>query len=251
MSDPSNTPELDTQARFDVALKELRGKQRQFVLEYLKDLNGKRAAIRAGYSEKTAEVQASQILRILKVAEAVSFGLELKCMGPTEVLARLSAHARGDMADFLRVDEEDVLIDMNLAMLTDAEVAMLALSGTDAVRELLDPQPTGEDDDNESSQQKAASSKRKPVRITTMTVKRQVARLDLLQAADKLNLIKKYSIDDKGKVAIELYDAQAANKLIGQKHGLFVEKHEFSGPNGDPIPVKVYERNDDFDPDGA
>ena len=41
---------------------ELNPKQQRFVDEYLIDLNGKQAAIRAGYSEKTAEVQASRLL---------------------------------------------------------------------------------------------------------------------------------------------------------------------------------------------
>jgi phage terminase small subunit len=46
-------------------------KQERFVLEYLKDLNGKQAAIRAGYSPKTAEVQASRLLSNVKVSEFV------------------------------------------------------------------------------------------------------------------------------------------------------------------------------------
>jgi phage terminase small subunit len=51
-------------------------KQQRFVAEYLVDLNGKQAAIRAGYSPKTAEVQASRLLRNAQVAEAVSTGAE-------------------------------------------------------------------------------------------------------------------------------------------------------------------------------
>lgn len=42
-------------------------KQKRFCLEYLKDLNGKQAAIRSGYSERTAEVQASRLLTNAKV----------------------------------------------------------------------------------------------------------------------------------------------------------------------------------------
>jgi phage terminase small subunit len=47
-------------------------KQARFVAEYLKDLNGKQAAIRTGYSPKTAEIQASRLLSNPKVAAAVS-----------------------------------------------------------------------------------------------------------------------------------------------------------------------------------
>ncbi|RPH76590.1 MAG: terminase small subunit, partial [Nitrospiraceae bacterium] len=42
-------------------------KRQRFIEEYLVDCNGKQAAIRAGYSEKTAEVQGSQLLSMLKV----------------------------------------------------------------------------------------------------------------------------------------------------------------------------------------
>ena len=44
----------------------------RFVDEYLIDLNGKQAAIRAGYSPKCAEVQASRLLSSAKVGEAVA-----------------------------------------------------------------------------------------------------------------------------------------------------------------------------------
>lgn len=46
-------------------------KQSAFVSEYLKDRNGTQAAIRAGYSEKTAQEQSSRLLSNVIVAEAV------------------------------------------------------------------------------------------------------------------------------------------------------------------------------------
>lgn len=51
-------------------------KQKIFVSEYLVDLNAKQAAIRAGYSEKTAEVQGSRLLGYVKVAAAIREKLE-------------------------------------------------------------------------------------------------------------------------------------------------------------------------------
>jgi phage terminase small subunit len=45
--------------------------QKIFVDEYVKDRNGKRAAIASGYSEKTAEQQASRLLRNVKVKAAI------------------------------------------------------------------------------------------------------------------------------------------------------------------------------------
>lgn len=48
-------------------MNDLTPKQRLFVLEYRKDRNGKQSAIRAGYSTKGAEVQASVLLSNPKV----------------------------------------------------------------------------------------------------------------------------------------------------------------------------------------
>ena len=45
--------------------------QQLFVAEYMIDLNGRQAAIRAGYSARTAEVQASRLLSHVKVQAAV------------------------------------------------------------------------------------------------------------------------------------------------------------------------------------
>lgn len=47
-------------------------RQARFVEEYLKDLNGTQAAIRAGYAEKGASVEASRLLGNAKVESAIS-----------------------------------------------------------------------------------------------------------------------------------------------------------------------------------
>lgn len=50
----------------------LTDKQRRFVDEYLIDLNATQAAIRAGYSAKTADQQGSRMLANVKVKQAVA-----------------------------------------------------------------------------------------------------------------------------------------------------------------------------------
>jgi phage terminase small subunit len=50
---------------------ELTRKQSMFCAEYRIDFNGTRAAIRAGYSPKTADMQASRLLRNVKVQNEV------------------------------------------------------------------------------------------------------------------------------------------------------------------------------------
>jgi len=54
----------------------LRPKQQVFVDEYLKDLNASAAARRAGYSEKSVDALASQLMSIPKVAAAIKAALE-------------------------------------------------------------------------------------------------------------------------------------------------------------------------------
>jgi phage terminase small subunit len=54
----------------------LTAKQQRFVDEYLIDLNATQAAIRAGYSKKTAQVQSARLLSNVMVSAAVAKGME-------------------------------------------------------------------------------------------------------------------------------------------------------------------------------
>lgn len=54
-----------------MAEKELSAKQKRFCAEYIVDYNGTKAAIRAGYSEESAAVQASRLLKNDKVLARV------------------------------------------------------------------------------------------------------------------------------------------------------------------------------------
>ncbi|MEE8240086.1 MAG: terminase small subunit [Nitrospirales bacterium] len=55
---------------------ELNPRQQSFVQEYLKDPNATQAAIRAGYSARTANPQAARLLAKVSVRQAVAEGLE-------------------------------------------------------------------------------------------------------------------------------------------------------------------------------
>lgn len=56
--------------------KDLTLQQHKFVKEYLTDFKGKQAAIRAGYSPKTADQQASRLLKLAKVKAVVEKGMK-------------------------------------------------------------------------------------------------------------------------------------------------------------------------------
>lgn len=47
-------------------------KRAKFVSEYLRDFNGTQAAVRAGYSPRTARIQANQLLSKLDIAAAIA-----------------------------------------------------------------------------------------------------------------------------------------------------------------------------------
>lgn len=53
-------------------MSDLTPKQSRFIDEYMIDLNGTQAAIRAGYSKKTAEQQASRLLSNVKVQAEIA-----------------------------------------------------------------------------------------------------------------------------------------------------------------------------------
>lgn len=57
---------------------ELTPKQQRFVEEYLIDLNATQAAIRSGYSEKTANEQASRLLANVNIAQAVKKAMDAR-----------------------------------------------------------------------------------------------------------------------------------------------------------------------------
>lgn len=82
----------------------LSDKQLLFANEYLIDFNRTQAALRAGYSKRSAGEMGSKLLKNPEVAEYVSQRLTESAMSADEALMRLAAHARGDIDDCLDDD---------------------------------------------------------------------------------------------------------------------------------------------------
>ncbi|MFG1464201.1 terminase small subunit [Xanthobacter sp. DSM 24535] len=57
-------------------------KQRLFVAEYLRDLNATAAAVRAGYSRRTARQMAAENLTKPDIAQAIAEAMERRCGRP-------------------------------------------------------------------------------------------------------------------------------------------------------------------------
>lgn len=79
-------------------------KRKVFVEEYLKCWNGTKAARRAGYAHPS--VQASRLLRNVKVQEVISKRLTEKSMSADEVLIRLADMARGDIRNVVDLRDD-------------------------------------------------------------------------------------------------------------------------------------------------
>lgn len=88
--------------------KGLTPKQQAFVAEYIKDFNGKQAAIRAGYHPARAERTASELLAEGKVSEAVRAAIAERSqrtqIDADYVLRRLAEQDAADLADILNED---------------------------------------------------------------------------------------------------------------------------------------------------
>lgn len=70
-------------------------KQRAFIEEYLHDFNATQAALRAGYSERSAYSIGHENLKKPEIAQAIQQRIEEIKMSADEVLMRLADQARG------------------------------------------------------------------------------------------------------------------------------------------------------------
>jgi phage terminase small subunit len=90
----------------------LNPRQAAFVREYLVDLNGTQAAIRAGYSAACASVQASKLVADPKIADAIERGKAQRLasvnIAAADVLSEMDALARSNICHYVISDEGQV-----------------------------------------------------------------------------------------------------------------------------------------------
>lgn len=121
---------------------ELRPKHERFVLEYLKDLNATQAAIRAGYSRKTAGVQGHDLLKNPKIAAAIAEKNAEKC----EKAGLTAELVRETLARALRFDPSDTVDAEGNALMVNKipDHARLALAGHERKPIFHEGVPVGE-----------------------------------------------------------------------------------------------------------
>jgi phage terminase small subunit len=155
----------------------LTAKQERFVQEYLVDVNATQAAIRAGYSKKTATEQASRLLTNVKVSEAIANGKKL-------------------LADQTGVTAKKVI----------AEMALIGFANMQDYMDFSDPAHPQVD-------------------LTRLTAK-------------QASVIAEVTHERKGfewRIKLKLHDKLNALVNFGKHLGLFKERHEHTGADGEPI----------------
>jgi phage terminase small subunit len=97
-----------------VIMQRLTEKQKKFVNEYLIDLNATQAAIRAGYSKKTADRIGPELLGKTCVSAALQEAMQKRSkrteITQDRVLAELASIGFADIADYLSTDNGSVSI---------------------------------------------------------------------------------------------------------------------------------------------
>jgi phage terminase small subunit len=79
----------------------LTNKQRVFIDEYLKDFNATQAALRAGYSQRTAYSIGQENLKKPEIAAVIQQAIDERAMTADELLTRIAEIGRGDLSRYV------------------------------------------------------------------------------------------------------------------------------------------------------
>lgn len=84
----------------------LNDKQKQFVIEYIRDFNARQSAIRAGYSKRSASEIGYELLTKPHIRAAIDKALEENRCSLSRVLAELEAVAFSDITEYTMIDKD-------------------------------------------------------------------------------------------------------------------------------------------------
>jgi phage terminase small subunit len=93
----------------------LTDKQQAFISEYLKCWNATKAALQAGYSEKSARQIGAENLSKPYIADEIQHRISEMKMSADEAITSLADIARGSMSDFIKVQAGVPIIDFEKA----------------------------------------------------------------------------------------------------------------------------------------
>ena len=117
------------------ATRKRKAREKIFCAEYVKDLNGTRSAIAAGYSKKTAYSKANQLLKKVEVKAILARLMKKHAdkleLSAEKVLAELSKLGFSNMLDYMRVDEDGAFV-LDFSKLTREQAAAIQEYTVDA-----------------------------------------------------------------------------------------------------------------------
>jgi phage terminase small subunit len=191
----------------------LTNKQRAFIEEYLRDFNATQAAIRCGYSQRTAYSIGQENLKKPEIAEVIKARLDEMTMQTDEILLGLTQQARSDIGVFFKVIEEWTYYPLPSHEVIDAkEVDILDEDG----------EPTGE-------------------KKTSYWVRHIAVDLDKVVDPRYSHLLAEFSDSPKDGISIKPYSKQTALQTLAKIRGLLVNKTELTGKDGGPVNVQMIE----------
>jgi phage terminase small subunit len=218
-------------------LEELSPKRTLFVCEYLKDGNGTQAAIRAGYSEHTADEQASRLLANVKVRSAIADRMRAAAKA-AGVDAALVVSELYDIATADPTEHAQTVLDCcrychgisHLYQWTPGQYRQ----ALDEALGLGKPAPEMQgglsfDPRREPAEDCPECAGRGIVTVIHTPSKK------VSKAARKLLASVKQNKD--GSVELKMRDQDKALELLGRVCGVFRDRQELSGPGGAPLQV--------------
>lgn len=168
----------------------LNEKHKLFCREYLKDHNATQAAIRAGYSAKTAEAQSSRLLRNVNIKTFINAVQEKDAnkldISRERVLKELAAIAFSDIRKYY--DENGELVNVKEL----EEDAAAGLAGVE-VDELFETGRNGA---------------KKQIGVT-----KKIKRWDKVKAIEAINKMLGYNAPEKHDVRVDQYDKLTVEEL--------------------------------------
>ncbi len=192
---------------------QVRDRQRVFIEEYLKDFNAKQAAIRAGYSERTAYSIGQENLNKPELADEIRRRLDELSMSEHEILRRLTEQARGDLSPFFKIVEEWTFFPLPSYDIIDAR----EVEETDA-----EGKPNGK-------------------KRVSYWVRHIAIDMDAVIDPKYSHLLKKFSDSPKNGLSIELHDVQNALQLLGKYRKMWVDRTSVEDPDGRALGTAVSE----------
>ena len=180
----------------------LTSKQQLFLNEYLVDMNATQAAIRAGYSERSARVISCKLLTKTDILAAIQQKIAEKAMKADEVLEKLTDIARGDMGNFMDISSVSYQLDLHKAK----ELGLTKLIRKVKQRTVTHVEKDGTEEETNH------------IEIELLD---QLRALELLGKYHKLFVDRTEVTDADGK---SIFNLEAANKILDKIYGIINAK---------------------------